>query len=294
MRISVIGPVLNEAAFIGFSIMSVFDHVEEFIYAVSPKSDDGTIELLEHIASKYGKVKLLIDEKYNFDPRDMVAYNASFNNCIARMKGDATWFLHADMVVTKWADLTPGPLAWWTNVTSYARDMNTVITKGRCTQWKNIHAKQFGLEYRGGYGSANEDFYHSAITGKTYRHFGTDFSLYPYEVGPSGIDVFHYCELKSYRRRLEKMKLCLKTQHPNFDPLRIEEIAIQHPRVTLEQSCDQFGQFEFTKTDAPIPGVFAKYAEEFKPFIKGDLLWQTDTESGLTVSPQMEPTYSLK
>lgn len=271
MKIAVICPVKNEAQFIGFSIMAAWPYVEEFVYAVAPSSDDGTIDILRHIAKNYGKVRLLLQSKYDFDPLDMRAYNESFNDCIQQTRCDAVMFLHPDMIVTnpqRFADLKEGPLAWTVKMTSYAKDMNTVITKGRATQWKNLHAKKFGLHYFGGYGSVNEDFYHSEITGKSYRHFGTNFQDYPFEVANAGIDVNHYCEVKPYKRRLEKMKLCLKTQSPDAPAEWIEETAVQHPRVTLEQSSDRFGKFEFTESSLPVPTVFSQYEEEFKPFIK--------------------------
>lgn len=275
-RISIICPVKNEIQFIGYSVMSMLPHVHEFVYAIAPSSDDGTVDLLRHIAKKYGqiggKIRLLIQSKYDFDPHDMNAYNESFQDCIEESTGNTCAFIHPDMVVTKWNDPPEGPLAWWTNVTSYARDMTTVITKGRCSQWKNLHAKKFGLRYLGGYGSANEDFYHSDITGKSLKHFGTDFQQYPFEVANSGIEVAHFCELKPYKRRLEKMKLCLKTQHPSFTDGLIEEMAVNHPRVTLEQSSSQFGQFEFTETVQPIPEVFTKYKDEFESFQKEKVL----------------------
>lgn len=271
MKIAVIAPILNEAQFVGYSIMAAWPYVEEFVYAVSPKSDDGTIEILRHIAKTYGKVRILLQSKYDFNPHDLKAYNESFNDCIQQTRCDAAWFLHPDMIVTnpeRIADLKPGPLAWTTNITSYAKDYKTVITKGRATQWKNIHAKKLGLHYYGEYGSQNEDFYHSEITGKSYKHFGTDFKKYPFEVTNSGIEVNHYCELKPYKRRLEKMKLCLKTLVPNATEGALDESASHHPRVTLEQSSQRFGTFEFTETENPIPDVFAKHKEEFDQFLK--------------------------
>lgn len=270
MKVAVIGPVKNEAQFIGYSIMAVHPYVDEFIYSVAPSSDDGTIELLNYIAKKYGKVTALVDSKYDFNPLDMKAYNESFNDCIEKSTADAVWFLHPDMIVTnpqRIETLKDGPLAWWVKMTSFARDMQTVITKGRADKWKNIHAKKLGLHYYGGYGSVNEDFYHFAITGKSYRHFGTDFNKYPFEVATSGIEVNHYCEVKPYKRRLEKMKLCLKTQAPHAADEWIEESAAQHPRVTLEQSSERFGRFEFEETTRPLPDVFTQYKEEFEPFI---------------------------
>lgn len=268
MKISVVGPVLNEVDFIGYSIMAALPYVHEFIYALDAKSDDGTRELLQHIKEKYAHEKLTILDTPTFHPSDMRAYNWAFNICIARSTGDACWFLHPDMIVTNAEDLDPSATAWFIKVTSYAGDMKTVISKGRTDKWKNIHAKKFGLNYYGGYGSQNEDFYHTDITGKAYKHFGSDFSKYPYRVMNSGIEVNHYCELKDYKRRLEKMKLCLRTLYPTFTDDRIDELAINHPRVSLEDSSKQFGDFEFEESQDLIPWVFSKYKEEFNSFVK--------------------------
>lgn len=267
-RLSTVCPVLNEAPWIGFSIMSCLDRMYEFVYALDADSDDGTRELLQHIKNKYAHEKLVILDTPHFHPSNMEAYNAAFDVCLEKMTGDAAWFYHPDMIVTQWADPPEGALAWTTQITSYARDLTTVITKGRCDQWKNIHAKKFGLRYRGGYGSQNEDFYHASITGNSLRHYGTDFKKYPFPVAPSGIEVNHYCENKPYKRRLEKMKLCLTTLYPTFSAGKIEELAVQHPRVSLEESSQQFGSFEFTPSKDPVPEVFEKYRAEFEPFIK--------------------------
>lgn len=270
MKISVVGPVLNENPWIGFSIMAALPYVHEFIYALDEESNDGTRELLQHIKTKYLREKLVVLDHPTFHPSDMVAYNASFNRCIKEMTGDAVWFLHADMIVTDGhkEGLVSDAMAWWVQMTSYAGDFNTVITKGRTDKWKNIHRKTMGLHYFGGYGSQNEDFYHSDITGKSYKHYGSEFSKYPYRVANSGIKVDHFCELKDYSRRLDKMKLCLKTLHPTFSQERIAELAVNHPRVTLEDSSRQFGEFKFEKTDRKLPEVFQKYEAEFSKFRK--------------------------
>lgn len=268
LPVTVIAPVLNESQFIGYSIMAAFPYVTEFVYAVSPKSSDGTVEILRHIAKHYGKVRILLQSKYDFNPHDEKAYNASFDDCIQQARDGVVFFMHPDMIVTKWAPLTAGPLAWTTKITSYANDLNTVITKGRCSEWKNIHAKKFGLMYRGAYGSQNEDFYHREITGTSFKHYGTDFKKYPFAVATSGIELNHYCESKPYERRLEKMKLCLKTIYPSVGKERLDELAKQHPRVSLEQSSQQFGQFKFEPSKESVPDVFAKYQAEFAPYMK--------------------------
>lgn len=279
VKISVVGPVLNECPWIGFSILAAMPHCHEFIYALDAKSNDGTRELLYHVKDKYAHEKLVILDHPNFHPSDMDSYNGSFNRCIGEMTGDAAFFLHADMIITDGPKygIPPWPFAWFSTMTSYAGDFKTVITKGRCDKWKNIHARKFGLHYYGGYGSQNEDFYHSGITGKSYKHYGSEFSRYPFRVVDSGISISHFCELKDYDRRLEKMKLCLKTLYPAFSDEKIRELALAHPRVTLEGSSKQFGEFEFSKSSNEVPKVFKKYGKEFGQFTKGGT-WQTGIE----------------
>jgi hypothetical protein len=277
MKISVISPVKNEAAFIGYSVMAVLPYIHEILYGVAP-NDDNTLELLHHIKEEHAGDKLKIYEDtgvlppmWDFDPMDIKAYNNSYNYLIQQATGDAVWFLHPDMVVTNpEAILTvpEGPLAWWTDVSSYARDLKTEIVAGRAKRWKNIHANQFGVHYFGGYGSNNEDFYHKEITGTAYRHYGDDFSEYPFEVQESGISINHYCELKTYERRYEKMVRCLRTQHPEIPENELRSIAKKHPRVTLERTSETFGNFQFAPSRRPVPAVFEKYAKEFSPFIK--------------------------
>jgi glycosyltransferase involved in cell wall biosynthesis len=276
VKISVISPVKNEVDFIGYSIMAVMPFIHEIVYTCAP-STDGTDDLLKYIQKLYAgdKLKIFYGETgrdFDFDPMDMAAYNAAYNFAIEQATGDAVWFLHPDMVVTNpeaIAIVPESPLAWFTHVNSYARDLKTEIVVGRAKRWKNIHAKQFGLHYYGGYGSVNEDFYHRDITGKAYRHHGQDFTEYPFEVGDSGITVNHYCELKNFDRRLEKMKRCLRTQQPNLSESDIDKLARQHPRVTLKDEGELFGRFEFGPSKQPVPPVFTRYGDEFAPFKKG-------------------------
>lgn len=273
MRISVIAPVKNEALFVGYSIMSILPYIHEIILTCA-SSSDGTDEILDYIKHKYAFEKLRIVRKreYDWNTNDMASYNKAYNDAIELATGDAVWFYHMDMVCTN-PEAIPGvktgPLAWWTTLTSYA-GMDTVITRGRASRWKNIHAKKFGLHYYGAYGSQNEDFYHSDITGKSYVHNGESFGAYPFRVSDSGIKVNHYCEAKGYARRLEKMKSCLRNLYPGMLESAVSEVAANHPRVSLEASSgDMFGKFEFKKTDVPPPSVFEKYKGEFDSILRG-------------------------
>lgn len=271
MKISAITPILNEVDFVGYCIMQTLPYMHEYVYALDEKSEDGTRELLHYIKDKYAHEKLVIIETPNFHPTDTVKYNAAFNACIAKSTGEAVMFLHPDQIITNpevILTMPESPMAWFVHMTSYAKDFSTVYTSGRCDKWKNIHRKKFGLHYAGAYGSHNEDFYHKDITGKAYKHHQTNFSLYPFEVGDSGLRVNHYCEHKPYKRRLEKMTWSLMAQHPGASKGWIEENAIQHPRVTLENSASKFGTFETGVTDEPIPPVFEKYRDEFAQFKK--------------------------
>jgi glycosyltransferase involved in cell wall biosynthesis len=264
MKISVVGPVKNEAQFIGYSIMAILPYIHEIIYACA-KSTDGTDELLDYIKETHAGDKLTILRKpeYDFDPHDMGAYNQSFNDCIQKADGDAVWFLHPDMIVTNPESLpnVPAGAAWYTTLTSYAKDFKTKIAQGRALRWKNMHIKRFGLHYYGEYGSQNEDFYFGDITGEKHEHFGEAFGRYPFRVRDSGIKVNHYCELKDFSRRYEKMKTCLETLYPKSDPEAIKELALAHPRVTLEKTSDLFGNFIFAEANDPIPTIFEKHKE---------------------------------
>jgi glycosyltransferase involved in cell wall biosynthesis len=213
VKISVIAPILNEVQFVGYSIMSCLEQVHEFIYSVDSESSDGTRELLEHIKNKYAHEKLRIIEYPHFETTDTKAYNGSFQVCLDSMRGEIAYFLHPDQIVTnpeEIPNINTSPLALWTTLTSYAGDLTHVISEGRCDRWKNMHKNLLGLHYAGAYGSTNEDFYHSYITGKSYKFHGTNFNQYPFEVRDSGIKANHYCEVKPHQRRLEKMIRCLK------------------------------------------------------------------------------------
>lgn len=276
MKLAVIAPVLNECPWIGYSIMAALPGVDSFHYGFDKKSNDGSFELVKFLSETAGKGKVFWYRGPDFDinPMDQSEYNRAFNvliECALTKKPDAIMFLHPDMIILNpehILKLADDVIAWFTHLTSYARDFKTVITKGRATRWKNIHCSRFGLKYVGGYGSQNEDFYHKDITGNAYKHYGTEFSKYPFTVKDSGLLINHYCEVKDYARRLEKMKHCLKTLYPTFADERIEELALQHPRVTLEESSKQFGDFEFSDSTDIIPVVFAKYKEEFEAFLK--------------------------
>lgn len=273
MKISIFSPVKNEAQFIGYSVMAVLPYVHEIIYACAP-SNDGTDEILAGIGTRYAgkKLRILRRPEYDFNVHHMAAYNKAYNDCIEAATGDAVWFLHPDMIVTnpeKLADVgEKGTMAWWTNLTSYARDLDTQITAGRAKRWKNIHLKKFGLHYFGGYGSQNEDMYHGDITGTSHVHHAEQFSRYPFRVQDSGLNVNHYCELKNYKRRFEKMKSCLKTLYPAARPEDIDYMATHHPRVTLEEGESAFGRFGFSASTVPVPAVFAKYRDEFQKFVQ--------------------------
>lgn len=275
MKIAAIAPVLNEVDFIGYSIMAALPGVDSFHYGIDAKSTDGTFDLVKMLANTVGKGKVFWyrDTVFNIDPMNRVQYNGAFNALIVAAlttKPDAIMFLHPDMILRNPEQILKmeDAIAWYAHITSYARDLKTVITKGRADKWKNIHCPRFGLTYYGEYGSQNEDFYHRDITGKSYRHYGAEFSKYPFRVADSGLLINHYCEVKDYKRRLEKMTLCLKTLYPTFSDDKIHELATQHPRVTLEESSSQFGQFEFAESKNDVPPVFSKYRKTFDQFKK--------------------------
>lgn len=275
MKVAAIAPVLNEVDFIGYSIMAALPGIDSLHYGIDAKSSDGTFELVKMLSETAGKDKVFWYRGYDFDidPMNMNQYNGAFNVLIGAAlttKPDAIIFLHPDMIITnpeKMLELNGDAVAWFTHMKSFTED-GKVISKGRADKWKNMHCPRFGLRYYGGYGSQNEDFYHKEITGTSYKHYGSEFSKYPFRVQDSGLLINHYCEAKDYKRRLEKMKLCLRTLYPTFSDERINELAVQHPRVTLEKSSKEFGSFEFSESREEVPAVFAKYKSTFDAFKK--------------------------
>lgn len=279
MQIAAIAPVLNEIDFIGYSVMAALPGIHSFHYGIDAKSSDGTFELVKMLSETAGKGKVFWYKapEFNIDPMNMKEYNRAFNvliECAKSVGAEAVMFLHPDMLVKnpeQMLAIEDDSLAYFAHVKSFTGD-GKVITKGRTDKWKNIHAMRFGLQYYGGYGSQNEDFYHKDITGSSYKHYGNEFSKYPFRVADSGILIEHYCEAKDYKRRLEKMKLCLKTLHPGFSDKRINELASQHPRVTLEESSTQFGKFEFSESEEKPNPIFAKYKDTFDQFKTKELI----------------------
>jgi hypothetical protein len=270
-------PVKAEAQFIGFSIMSCLEQIHEFVYLIDPPFEDGTWELLHHIKDKYAHEKLKIIEDTRPGSHDMT--NPAFNRgcydvCIEHATGDAIWALHPDMIVTNpeaILHVPQGPLSWWSKCTSFAGNLETEITVGRATKWQSMFARKFGLHYWGGYGDTTENFYFKDITGNAHTHHGQHFDKYPFRVEDSGIAINHYCEMKPYARRLEKMICCLQTQYPGMPRDVAEHHASYHPRVTLISADTKFGKFVFEPTKNPVPAVFAKYKDEFNKMIKEPL-----------------------
>jgi len=248
------------------------------VYLIDPPFVDGTWELLHHIKDKYLHEKLNIIEDKRPGSHDMTVQKFNegcYDLCLEHATGDATWALHPDMIVVNpeaILSIPEGPLSWWADCRSFAGDIETEITVGRATRWQSMFAKKFGVHYWGGYGDAIENFYFRDITGNAHIHHGQNFELYPFDVVDSGIDINHYCEMKPYKRRLEKMICCLKTQCPGISDSVAEELASKHPRVTLQTANSQFGKFVFEPTKSPIPSVFEKYCEEFNQYIKNPLV----------------------
>lgn len=277
MRLSLICPVLNEDQFIGYSVMSFQKYIDELIYLVDQESTDGTIPLLNYIKNRYvgDKLKIVIDDRPGSHDMTNPVFNAGcYNLLLKHATGDAIVCAHPDMVCTNpegILTIPEGPLSWWMGCRSFAGDVYTEIIEGRHNRWKSMFAKKFGLHYYGGYGDTTEDFYFRDITGDVHKHHGQDFDAYPFEVGYAGFDVNHYCEMKPYAYRFQKMVKCLMTQGKHITKEVAEEAAANHPRVTLQTGPSPFGYFEIGPTKQPIPEVFEKYYEEFNQFIKNPL-----------------------
>lgn len=257
----------NESQWIGFSIMSTKDFIEEYVY-FDGNSTDGTVELLKYIRDKY-KVNIKVVEHQ--DPKDLQEdYVRIFNENIKALTSDYAFFLHPDMICTK----GPSPELW--DATAYHVKIRSFsgepgeslqeITEGRTDRWKAIMRNGMGLHYYGHYGAGNEDMYFKDLTGDEHLLY-ENFASYPYEVCNSGIELNHYSDVRSYARRYGRMCSVLKNQYPEIkDEEQIKELAKNHPRVSLEPN-PKYGNFKFEET-RDIPEVFHKYNDEFAEVCK--------------------------
>jgi glycosyltransferase involved in cell wall biosynthesis len=265
MKISAMSIIKNESQYIGYSIMSVLDYVDELVY-FDGNSTDGTIEIIEYIQKKYDKdkkIKLFKNKDFKNFNEDYTRLN---NECLSMCTGDYIWFLHPDMVV-----LNPEKIKidgkfirYFVNVNSIAgENAELVMTSGRTGKWYTIYKNDLGLHYHGFYGSPDEDFYFRAITGDEHvDHQGL--KPRPYAIQDSGITLNHYCETKPYDRRLEKMKKVLKLCFPNMSDKDIDVSAKEHPRVNLGDGVWNKVLFTFEK-NKEVPEVFKKHKKEFEP-----------------------------
>lgn len=272
MSISAWSVIKNEARFIGYSIMSLIDHVDEFVY-FDGNSTDGTLELLAYIKDKYdksGKIKVFENKDFKDFKDDYVRV---FNECVQACSMDHVLYCHPDMVCVdpgSLGKLDKNVLAYWVGMRSFAgEDLDLEITKGRTDKWKTIMRKKFGLHYAGWYGATDEDMYFREITGNEHK-LHTDFKKYPYDVLDSGARFWHFCECKPRKRREEKMYRVITTNMGRFahgrtmqDDIYVWDTVVNHPRVHLETQKGVFGEFTFDQRKDPLPDVFEKYKKEF-------------------------------
>lgn len=259
--------VRNEAPWIAAHILRVLPFIDEAVF-FDGNSTDGTTEIIEAIQDgEPGGDKIRLFK--NHDCKDMKDdYVRLFNDCLRALSTDLAWFLHPDQFV-----LNPERISQIANsdavalsckMRSFAGNPGEALfeMKGRGEAWKNIYRLRnpdLGAHYHGWYGAHNEDVYFKSITGDEHEHHGHNFQNYPYEVVDSGIEVLHFSDVRTYERRLGRMKTCLANQ--GTKPERIDALAASHPRVTLK-SGSAFHD-NFTLVPAEYPAEFLAAREKY-------------------------------
>jgi len=268
MKISVFTVVKNEIDYIGYCIMSLLPHVDEFVY-FDGNSTDGTLELIKHIQKKYdveNKIKLY----ENKDCIDLKQdYTRLFNECLNECTGDYVWFLHPDQIVINpdiiRSQIDGTAIRYNTNMVSFSGDREHIIIEGRSNKWATIFKKDFGLHFYGTYGHQNEDFYFRDITGNEHIIYAA-IKYLPYEIKNTDIQVYHYCDTKPYTRRYDRMVKILLNNGRHIT--RAVEEAKIHPRVTLSTGQYMLHKFKIEDFTGNQPEIFSKYNDEFKEFKK--------------------------
>lgn len=254
--------VKNEARWIGFHILAALPHVDEMVF-FDGNSTDGTVEIIQHLQSKYQEVREKVRLYINCDPKDLKDdYVRVFNECLKAVTTDYAWFLHPDMIVLDGPRDIGAHLAYSVRMRNLGGDPGGPIlefVEGRSKSWKTIMKNDLGIHYFGHYGAWNEDMYFSEVTGDEhqYHHEHGD---YPFDVGDSGIRLLHYSDVRPHARRLERMIRVLETQQPALTPEARELLARQHARVSLSPHGVFTGFLLKPFTDNP--AVFREHAAE--------------------------------
>lgn len=256
--------IKNEAQFIAAHLLAWLPVLDQMVF-YDGNSTDGTIEIIKAIRSEnvHGHKIKLVEGR---DPSDLQSdYVRTFNDCLGDVDHDLAVFIHPDMIpskVPKNFNHLNGALAATIGMRSFGGKPDGAlyeIVTGRGDRWKTIMRRRnpdLGLHYAGFYGTHEEDTYFSAITGDEHKNYAPAFSLYPYEVVDSGLEILHFSDVRTARRRFERMVRCLMNQGHTDE--RARAIAMYHPRVTLK---DGEG-FKFVPAEYPAEmlAANAKYA----------------------------------
>lgn len=242
--------IKNEKTFIKAHLDSWLPHLDCMTFW-DGNSTDGTLEVIkETMLGEFGyKIKLREDK----DPCNLTSdYIRLSNNAMWDVDCDLAMFLHPDMFLASNGikQFPEGCIAAKTHIKSYAGEPDGTIyeIKGRGEYWKNIYRLRnpdLGAHYFGSYGAHNEDTYFSEITGESHNHYGQQFDKYPYPVDDSGIEIYHYSDVRTYERRLERMRRCMIAQ--GMTENEANKTAPLHPRVSFENK----NGFIFTAIETP-------------------------------------------
>ena len=263
--------IKNENRWIAAHLLAWLPVLDEVVL-FDGNSTDGTLEIIEAIRdnTEHGHKIRLFKKK---DPADLKdCYVGMFNECLWSVQSDMAFFLHPDFypsVLPKNFDHLYDAIAASVKVKSFAGEPDGQLYRiaGRSEVWKPIarlRNPDLGAHYHGAYGAHNEDVYFSAITGNTHTHHGANLDRYPYEVVPSGIEVWHFSDVRTHARRLDRMKKCLLNQG---NPV---SMADEHPRVTLKPGIFKGHEFDFKPAEYPAEflAARAKYSHLERNLVK--------------------------
>lgn len=254
--------IKNEIQFIREHLRMWLPLLDQMVF-LDGNSTDGTLEAIKFAQANNPdgyKIKLVVDR----DPVDLREdYTRLFNEALWSLDTDLAFFLHPDMAPKKVPNNfnhLHDAMAASVGMRSFAGDPGGQLYEisGRSEAWKSIvrlRNPNMAAKYHGFYGAANEDTYLTEITGDAYEHYGSNFSLYPYEVADSMIEVLHYSDVRPYERRLSRMRTCLINQgwKDRLSPEEFDKKLLEHPRVTLKDN----DTFKFIPAEYP-----AEYQKE--------------------------------
>lgn len=272
MLLSAITMVKNEEEFVGYTIMSMYDYVDEIV-VVDGKSEDGTSAIIEHVMENHDPKKKIV---FWEDPRPKNQLIHTRNEMIARCKGKWILRLEGDEVysdenakkVRRYIErgkIKDRVLSVGWPYYFFVNDINTIVPVGENHTFATILIKNFCGIYAD---------HHDKPGGATFYDEGwfssgkKEVSIWHPRDNPTqrihSIGIHHYAGFKASTRHRDYMLKCKKVPfkegHPEvFSRYDFKSFMMNEESKRIVSEIEQSGFEKKSKT----------FSEKLRKFFKG-------------------------